>query len=107
MSWRGRNVRSAEFPSRQSVVACLGLQSPYPPRAAFRPSVIGSALSGARGRRPGPVWAGQDPEWVLSATRCSCTGERRGSPRIEERDMAQGTVKWFNGEKGFGFITPD
>jgi hypothetical protein len=20
---------------------------------------------------------------------------------------AQGTVKWFNGEKGFGFITPD
>ncbi len=21
--------------------------------------------------------------------------------------MAQGTVKWFNGEKGFGFIEPD
>ena len=21
--------------------------------------------------------------------------------------MAQGNVKWFNGEKGFGFITPD
>jgi CspA family cold shock protein len=21
--------------------------------------------------------------------------------------MTQGTVKWFNGEKGFGFITPD
>jgi CspA family cold shock protein len=22
-------------------------------------------------------------------------------------DMAQGTVKWFNGEKGFGFISVD
>jgi len=21
--------------------------------------------------------------------------------------MAQGSVKWFNGEKGFGFIAPD
>jgi CspA family cold shock protein len=21
--------------------------------------------------------------------------------------MAKGTVKWFNGQKGFGFITPD
>ena len=21
--------------------------------------------------------------------------------------MTQGTVKWFNGEKGFGFISPD
>jgi cold shock protein len=25
----------------------------------------------------------------------------------EEHPMAQGTVKWFNGEKGFGFISPD
>jgi CspA family cold shock protein len=25
----------------------------------------------------------------------------------EEIQMAQGTVKWFNGEKGFGFIAPD
>jgi len=25
----------------------------------------------------------------------------------EEQNMAQGTVKWFNGDKGFGFIEPD
>jgi CspA family cold shock protein len=24
-----------------------------------------------------------------------------------EKSMAQGTVKWFNGDKGFGFIAPD
>src|SRR3954463_15995942 len=33
----------------------------------------------------------------------------RGAARTpkEETDMAQGTVKWFNGDKGFGFITVD
>ena len=33
----------------------------------------------------------------------------RWSPKKERRapDMAQGTVKWFSDEKGYGFITPD
>jgi cold shock protein len=29
------------------------------------------------------------------------------APPKESTTMAQGTVKWFNGEKGFGFIAPD
>ena len=28
-------------------------------------------------------------------------------PLLRERYMTQGTVKWFNGQKGFGFIQPD
>jgi len=33
-------------------------------------------------------------------------GSVSDSPR-KESTMAQGTVKWFNAEKGFGFITPE
>ena len=29
------------------------------------------------------------------------------SPQNKEHAMSKGTVKWFNADKGFGFITPE
>lgn len=29
------------------------------------------------------------------------------SPQNKENTMSKGTVKWFNADKGFGFITPE
>jgi CspA family cold shock protein len=31
----------------------------------------------------------------------------RAAPEQETTDMANGTVKWFNTSKGFGFIAPE
>jgi CspA family cold shock protein len=35
-----------------------------------------------------------------------CVVERPMTERQALKDMAQGTVKWFSQEKGYGFITP-
>jgi CspA family cold shock protein len=35
------------------------------------------------------------------------TSASRSAHTPEGKDMATGIVKWFNDEKGFGFITPD
>ncbi|WP_420707656.1 cold-shock protein, partial [Streptomyces sp. NRRL S-1022] len=40
---------------------------------------------------------------IIAATRCPCSADADALPQ-RRYDMAAGTVKWFNAEKGFGFI---
>ena len=55
--------------------------------------------SPARDRAPDlpPFRAEIDPPPVLDGGRFA----------LKERTMARGTVKWFNAQKGYGFIQPD
>jgi len=42
-----------------------------------------------------------------SATGCGAAFRGAAGARRKEFAVAQGTVKWFNAEKGFGFISVD
>src|SRR3954462_7089200 len=52
-----------------------------------------------RGKRAARRWLSRRNRWYVF--RWHHSGRRR------KGEMATGTVKWFNDEKGFGFITPD
>ena len=50
------------------------------------------------------------PAKDVRSERARCAERWRTAPELhskEYRKMPQGTVKWFNAEKGFGFIAPE
>lgn len=83
---------------------------------------IGKPLPSAGGFSVGPLANGGDTGQVARAGPPSesdlkepCVGRhgavhrfgRHRRRRVEKKNMAQGTVKWFNDAKGFGFIAQD
>ncbi len=51
-----------------------------------------------------PGHIARNPLVSIACARRNRVGTHHGS---KEHDMANGTVKWFNAEKGFGFITAE
>jgi cold shock protein len=51
-------------------------------------------------------WLPHSAERLGNPAAAAC-GLPEKSPSSQEKQMAQGSVKWFNGDKGFGFIAPD
>src|SRR5439155_12827150 len=90
-----------------SVTGIPGQAGHAPPGRGVR----SSALAGRAGKVPAP---GQLASHTVSSPRAfrdrlaKATGERgpthRGRMHNQEVKMTQGTVKWFNGDKGYGFI---
>jgi cold shock protein len=56
-------------------------------------------------RWPGPLWEGNIRLFQNRSDRPKAQG--LSPKKVWSDEMATETVKWFNGQKGFGFIQPD
>src|SRR5689334_18155822 len=86
----GRRARAMVFP------ACSGYTSLS---ALFLGHVAALPSSCSPSRRSSP---GSALRWKVVTARTVRTAEKKRSDL-----MASGTVKWFNAQKGYGFIQPD
>jgi cold shock protein len=62
---------------------------------------------GGRAAADAAIGADGTARWVTPVADLGDDAASAVEARITEDEMAEGVVKWFNGEKGFGFITPD
>ena len=76
------------MPVASNVLACLGRSADPANVKAYPRTLVVDALRLARGAFP-------------------CAARSHAPHLRKDKNMATGTVKWFNAQKGFGFIQPN
>ncbi len=81
---------------------------PVSAAAVLAPRLNGVFRPGRRGQRRGSTSAGCVTGWPKQSRQARSPPPWRGAVSGTKKvKMAQGTVKWFNGDKGYGFIAVD